>query len=142
MSENKIVKLLTFKIDEEVHSLNIEDVIDIIGIQEITYVPNQRGFIKGIINLRGQIIPSMDIRIRFQKEQIPYDDRTCIIVIKYEDYIVGIIVDIVLEVYSIDTSKISLPEDKNGINKFISGIFKGSSGLVTMLDLSKLIFDF
>ena len=74
-------RYLTFSIDDEIYGLQIRFVTEIIGVQPITKVPEAPGFIKGIINLRGKIIPVIDMRLRFNKQPIEYDDRTCVIII-------------------------------------------------------------
>ncbi|MGB3366951.1 MAG: chemotaxis protein CheW, partial [Acidaminobacteraceae bacterium] len=107
-------KYLTFSIGKENYGLEIKYVIDIIGIQSITEIPDQPYYIKGVINLRGKIIPTMDIRMRFNKDYREYDDRTCIIVVEISDLSVGIIVDRVLEVIEIENENISLAPKFNG----------------------------
>jgi len=74
-------KYLTFLLGEETYAIEIKYVTEIIGIQPITQVPELPSYIKGIINLRGRIIPVMDVRLRFKKPPVEYNDRTCIIVI-------------------------------------------------------------
>ena len=106
-------KYLSFKIGNEEYAIEIKYVIEIIGIQKITSVPNIKKFIKGIINLRGNIIPVIDVRMRFKMDTIDYDDRTCIVVIDADNVSIGLIVDEVLEVLNIDESRISPPPQTN-----------------------------
>lgn len=134
-------KYLTFSVDSENYGLNIKHVTEIIGIQMITEIPNQNPCIKGVINLRGKIIPTIDIRLRFCKEEIDYDDRTCIIVLDVSGMDVGIVVDRVLEVMNIYESDISAPPKFHGEthNKFISGIGKFEENIVLLLDSNAII---
>ena len=74
-------KYLTFSIGNEDYGIEIKYVTEIIGIQVITEIPELPNYVKGIINLRGKIIPVMDVRLRFKKEPLAYNDRTCVIVV-------------------------------------------------------------
>lgn len=102
--ESTIAKYLTFTIGKVSYALEIGIVTEIIGLQSITPVPNVPHFIKGVINLRGKVIPVMDVRARFQLDEQEYHDRTCIIVIEVEGAAVGLVVDAVSEV-------LDLPEE-------------------------------
>jgi len=145
MEDNKLVefdedKYLTFAIGEDAYGIAIDVVEDIIGIQEVTYVPSQPKYLKGVINLRGQIIPVIDIRLRFYQEAIDYDDRTCIVVIKMEDMPVGVVVDRVLEVVNI--TEVTVPstfEDKE--ENFLTGIGKHGDQIVLLVDCQSLLID-
>ena len=152
MSENSMIdvnevidtqrdKYLTFSIGTEQYALEIRYVVDIIGIQDITSVPDQPEYVKGVINLRGKIIPIMDIRIRFMKQEREYDDRTCIIVVDMKEISVGIVVDTVLEVASISNEVISPPPKFNSDyhNKSIAGIGMNNELVTIILDCSKLL---
>ncbi len=134
-------KYLTFEIDEEAYGLEIRHVDDIIGIQDITQVPLQPNCIQGVINLRGKIVPTMDVRLRFGKEKRLYDDRTCIVVLDMKGSPVGIVVDRVLEVTQIEKDLISAPPvfENEKENKFISGIAKYAEEPVILLDCAKLL---
>jgi purine-binding chemotaxis protein CheW len=134
-------KFLTFSLDDEIYGLDISYVLEIIGVQKITQVPKQRSFIKGVINLRGKIIPVMDIRSRFEKESREYDELTCVVVIDIADLTVGIIVDTVVEVLSIQKEQISDPlkfEDRS-FGNFIQGIGKVGNAVKLLLDVEQLI---
>ncbi|RXE59089.1 chemotaxis protein CheW [Acetivibrio mesophilus] len=135
-------KYLTFILGKEYYGIEIKYVTEIIGIQSITEVPDLPGYIRGIINLRGKIIPVMDVRLRFGKEFKEYDDRTCIIVIDSDNILVGLIVDSVWEVMSIPNEEIVTPPDFNeSENKFIKGIGKTGSEVKLILDCEKLLMD-
>jgi purine-binding chemotaxis protein CheW len=136
-------KYLIFIIDKEKYGIEIKYVIEIIGIQTITKVPELDDYIKGIINLRGKIIPVMDVRIRFKKEAMEYDDRTCIIVVDIGDLTVGLIVDRVSEVVNISDDQVVLPPatSKNTKNKYINGIGKIGEEVRLLIDCNKLLKD-
>lgn len=136
-------KFLTFTLESEDYGLEIKYVTEIIGIQEITAVPELPEYIKGIINLRGKIIPVMDVRLRFKKPFREYDNRTCIVVVDILDMEVGMIVDAVAEVMSIQDEEIVPPPDLNRghSDKFISGIGKVGNEVKLLLDCSKLLND-
>lgn len=136
-------KFLTFSVGNENYGIEIKFITEIIGIQEITEVPELPDYIKGIINLRGKIIPVIDVRIRFKKEAVEYNDRTCIIVIDIKGVAVGLIVDTVSEVLTIDDENIVPPPDiKNGFhNKYVSGIGKVGNSVKLLLDCGKLLSD-
>ena len=135
-------RYLTFNVGEEVFGIEIEYVTEIISMQPITKIPQIVDYIKGIINLRGKIIPVIDIRLKFKKDSIAYDDRTCIIVIDTQDIIVGLIVDKVSEVMTIDDEDIAPPPgNKTGIrNRYIKGIGKIEGEVKLLLDC-KMLFD-
>jgi purine-binding chemotaxis protein CheW len=134
-------KYLTFLLDKEVYAIEIKYVTEIIGIQPITQVPELPVYVKGIINLRGKVIPVMDVRLRFKKTPVEYNDRTCIIVIEVQDIILGLIVDNVSEVLSILDDNIVPPPDMNrgSGNKYIKAIGKVNNDVKLILDCEKLM---
>ncbi len=134
-------RYLTFDLGEEVFGLEIRYVTEIIGMQPITKVPELPSFIMGIINLRGKIIPVIDMRIKFRKEPAPYTDRTCIIVIDTQEMVVGLIVDRVAEVIDIKEENIVPPPDqKTGMhNTYIQGIGKVDDQVKLLLDCQALL---
>jgi len=138
-------KYLIFSIGKESYGIDIKYVIEIIGIEPITEVPQLENYIKGVINLRGKIIPVMDVRLKFKKEEKEYDDRTCIIVVEIEGICIGLIIDRVLEVVSIDENNISPPpkisSNKDNANKYIKGIGKMENEVRLLIDCHKLLED-
>ena len=137
-------KFLTFLVGREEYAIEIKYVTEIIGgIQAITEVPEVPDYIRGIINLRGKIIPVMDVNIRFKKEPKPYGDRTCITVIDIDDLSIGLIVDNVAEVLSIAEENIVDPPDaKSGFkNRYIKGIGKVGNTIKLILDCGILLSD-
>jgi len=136
-------RYLTFKTGDEQYAFGIEYVTEIIGIQNITPVPNIKPFIKGIINLRGIIYPVICVRKRFNIPEIPYNDRTCIIIVNVNNNGIGLIVDEVAEVIKILPEQISPPPqtNKGSHSKFIKGIGRVGENLKIILDIKKLLYD-
>jgi purine-binding chemotaxis protein CheW len=136
-------KFLTFQLGSEIFGIEIRFVTEIIGIQSITYVPEVPDYVKGIINLRGKIIPVVEMRSKFKKPSIPYDDRTCIIVIDIKEISIGLIVDSVSEVLNIaDENIVPPPKYKSGAqNKYIKGIGKVDKEIKLLLDCEMIITD-
>ena len=134
-------RFLTFKLGEESFGLEIKYVTEIVGIQPITKIPEVPNYVKGIINLRGKVISVIDVRIKFQKEPVEYDERTCIIVIDIEDMSIGLIVDNVSEVITIkDEDIVPPPSYKTGFqNEYIKGVGKYKDGVKLLLDSNKLL---
>ncbi len=142
-------KYVTFKSGNEYFGLKIKYVHEIIVYQEITQIPESEDYIKGLINLRGKIIPVIDVRIRFRQEPIEYTDRTCIIVINVKDTVVGLIVEKIAEVVEIKEEDIlpspTLSHDekshKSHKNKYVYGIGKVGESVKLLLDPDKLLKD-
>ena len=136
-------RFLTFDLGEEDFGVEIKYVTEIIGLQPITNIPEVPDYIKGIINLRGLIIPVVDMRIKFKKEPIEYTSRTCIVVIETDGVRAGLIVDQVAEVLSINDEDIALPPNaRTGIhNTYIKGIGKVDEQVKLLLDCEELFSD-
>jgi len=136
-------KFLIFCLDNEFYGIEIKYVIEIIGMLEITEVPELPNYIRGITNLRGKIIPLMDVRLRFKKPFREYNDKTCVIVVDIKNVSVGLIVDSVSEVLSIPEANIAPPPkiNKESKNRYIKGIGKTGNGVKLLLDCDKLLND-
>ncbi len=133
-------RFLTFPLGDESYGIEIRYVTEIIGIQPITQVPELPEYIRGIINLRGKIIPVMDARIRFRKPFMEYNDRTCVIVIDVNDVSIGLIVDSVSEVISIpDEDIVPTPSLQQVNNRYIKGIGKIGNEVKLLLDCKKIL---
>ncbi|HEX3023519.1 MAG TPA: chemotaxis protein CheW [Lachnospiraceae bacterium] len=133
-------RFLTFQVSNEVYGIEIKYVTEIIGIQPITEVPELPEYIKGIMNLRGKIIPLMDVRLRFRKPWVAYNDRTCVVVIDIDSLSIGLVVDHVSEVLSIlDEDIVPPPDIRNGGNRFIKGIGKVGNEVKLLLDCDRLL---
>ena len=135
-------RYLTFALEDNVYGLPIRFVTEIIGIQEATRVPETPDYVKGIINLRGRIIPLIDVRLKFGKVEIPYNERTCIIVIDVNSASIGLIVDKVEDVLTIDDALIAAPPSSGKVgfeNRYIEGIGKVGDQVQLLLDAEKLL---
>ena len=136
-------KYLTFHLHNEEYGIEIKHVTEIIGIQNITAVPDMPHYIKGVINLRGKVIPVMDVRIRFLMPELQYNDRTCIIVINVNGQLIGLIVDYVSEVLDIPKTNVEPPPkiNKGTGSKFIQGMGKVGDKVKILLNADKLLYE-
>jgi purine-binding chemotaxis protein CheW len=134
-------KYLLFNLADELYGINIINVIEIIEMQRITEVPDMPDFIRGVINLRGKVIPVMDLRLRFGMEEREYDDRNCIIVSKIDNASLGLIVDTVAEVHDILTSDIEQAPNfsNNGGENYIEGIGKVDNQIAVLIDAHMIL---
>lgn len=137
-------KLLTFSLGSEGYGVSILKVKEIIGMMDITAVPKTPDFVKGVINLRGKIIPVMDLRTKFGMEAQEYDERTCIIVaevvLKGAQKLLGVVVDMVSEVITVSDSEIEPPPEYGASNEHnaILGIGKIKDRVVIILDIDEV----
>lgn len=136
-------KYLTFFVDGQLYAVPSSQVMEIIRMQPITYMPKMPPFVKGIINLRGKIVPLIDLAMRFGKPLIEYDDRTSIIVAETEEYNVGFIVAAVNDVADIYSNQVSdSPALAKGYsNRYITGIATLESTVAMLLDIDKVLKD-
>lgn len=138
-------KYVTFKSGEEYFGLKIQYVNEIIVFQEITKIPESESYIKGLINLRGKIIPVIDVRLRFKQEPFEYTDRTCIIVVNVKNIVVGLIVEQIAEVVEIQEENIipspSVGKADKSQNKYVYAIGKVGDQVKLLLDPDRLLND-
>lgn len=138
-------KYLTFRLGSEEYGLGIMKIREIIGLMPITSVPQTPGFVKGVINLRGKVIPVVDLRLRFSMDEIPHDERTCIIVLdisgESRNLLIGIIVDSVSEVLNIGDEDIEeTPAFGVRLNTdYILGMAKSGGGVKILLDIDRVL---
>lgn len=135
---------LTFGVSGEEYGIGIGYVTEVVGIQRIMEVPDVPPFIKGVINLRGKVIPVMDVRMRFGMEAIEYNERTVIIVLDINNVLVGLIVDYVSEVLEIPAANIDKPAQLAGTHNessVIRGYGKRDEQVVMLLDIERLVSD-
>ncbi len=133
-------KYLTFRLAKESYGLEILKVSELIKIMDITHVPQMPDFVKGVINLRGRVIPVIDLRLKFGLEEIPYTEETCIIVVSLGTQI-GIIVDTVEEVMDSPHDAIEpSPHMGHGVGTdFIRGMGKVEEKVKILLDIEKVL---
>ena len=138
-------KYLTFTLANEEYGIGILKIKEIIGMMPITTVPRTPEFVKGVINLRGKVIPVVDLRLRFGMEAIDYTERTCIIVVEVEaqsgTVMIGIVVDSVSEVLNIKGDDIeNTPTFGTKLNTdYIQGMAKMDGGVKILLDIDQIL---
>lgn len=139
--DDELMQLVTFSIGEEEFGVDILKVQEIIRIMEITKVPRAQDFVEGVINLRGKVIPIIDLRRRFGFASKEHDKHTRIIVIEINNMIVGFVVDSVSEVLRIPAATVEPPPPVvAGVeSEYISGVGKLEDRLLILLDLDKLL---
>jgi purine-binding chemotaxis protein CheW len=135
-------RYLTFNLEHEEYGVEIRYVTEIVGIQPITELPDTPPYLRGVINLRGKVIPVIEVRARFGLDDREYDDRTCIIVVNIRSTSVGLIVDRVAEVTEIPLDMVEEPPNvEMGVaNNYISGLGRGEKTVKILLDLDVLLF--
>jgi len=131
---------LTFHLDGEEYGVEILKIREIIGIMDITQVPQTPDFVQGVINLRGKVIPVVDLRSKFGLQRAEYDEATCIIVVDV-GMMMGIIVDTVQEVHDIPSTEIEPPPKLGGAvdTSFILGMGKVKDDVKILLDIDKVL---
>ena len=138
-------KFLVFELSDEYYAVSVQATREIIRIMEITDVPKALPFIKGVINLRGKIIPVIDLRIKFGLVEKQYDEKTCIIIIEINEEEksrpMGVIVDTVSEVLNIQDDEIAPPPEFNNQDQmdFLYGIGKLKDRIIWLLNLDKIV---
>jgi purine-binding chemotaxis protein CheW len=139
--DDELIQLVTFSIGEEEFGVDILKVQEIIRTMEITKVPRAQAFVEGVINLRGKVIPIIDLRRRFGLSSKAHDKHTRIIVIEINNMIVGFVVDSVSEVLRIPSGTVEPPPPVvAGVDsEYISGVGKLQDRLLILLDLDKLL---
>lgn len=136
-------EILLYYINDVLYGIEIQYITEIIGIQPITTVPKVPEFIKGVINIRGKVVPVISIRNKINQPEIPYDDKTCIIVVEVNELTVGLIVDRVREITTVlPTDTCSAPDYKNvNENQYIQSIIDSGGEIKQLLDIQKLLME-
>lgn len=139
-------KYMSFKLANEEYGLEILKVKEIIGLLPITKLPNTQAHIKGVVNLRGKVIPVLDLRCKFAMMSIEPTDQTVIIVVQFDiggrEFVMGIVVDEVLEVLNIDANQIEPPPNLGSGSydtAFILGIGKHLNRVIFLLDIRRIL---
>ena len=138
------IKYLTFVIDKNSFAVPIADVVSIIQMQEIVPVPEFPPYAKGVINIRNEIFPVVDVRIRLCKPEKEYTGTTCIIMVNINSQQVGLIVDAVSEVTDIPYDKISAPPQgfsKDDVNSYLIGVANHNEQVILIIDSQKVVYD-
>ena len=137
----KELQVVGFRIGEETFGVRIASVREIVRVPEITSVPNAQETIEGVINLRGKIIPVIDLRKRFGQAEIQPDKKNRILVVELETKLVGLIVNSASEVLKIPPSEIESPGSvfADGESSYVTGVGKLKGRLIILLDITKLL---
>ena len=133
-------RYMAFSLDGENFAIEIRFVDEIIMMQSIAQLPEVPDYIRGVINLRGKIVPVVDMRVKFMKKQVPYTDRTCIVIVTNQGITVGLIVDGVNEVRTILDEDIAPPPDKRtgAFKRYLLGIAKAEGQILLLLDCDRI----
>lgn len=133
---------LTFEVGDEEYGVGIINVTEIVRLQKIIEVPDVARYVRGVINLRGKVIPVIDVRKRFSLPEVEYSNRTTIIVLEVDDVPTGLIVDRVNEVIEIPQEHVDAPPRKhNGEEGVIQGMGKHGERVCILLDIDQLLSD-
>lgn len=137
-----VIQLVSFKLDDIEYGINILAVHEILRIPDMTRLPNTPLYIKGVVNLRGNVIPVVDIRIRFGMQSVQYTELSRIVVVEIGEKLVGLLVDNVHQVIRLSRSRIDEPHDLiEGIStEFINGIGRLHDRLIVLLRLENILF--
>ncbi len=136
----KEIQVVGFRIGSETFGVRISNVREIVRVPEITSVPNAPDYLEGVINLRGKIIPVMDLRKRFGQAEVQPDKKNRILVVDLDGKLVGLIVNAASEVLKIPPSEIEPPGSmlQEGEAGFVTGVGKLNGRLIILIDLNKL----
>ena len=134
-------QFLTFTLQNEEYGIEILKVQEIKGFSKITPIPNAPPFVRGVLNLRGTVVPIIDLRARFSMTEKEYDQFTCIVVVNVGSRVVGLVVDTVSDVLNIPTDAIAEPPEltTSGDGSCITGMGKLGERIVMLLDTGKLV---
>ncbi|MDR1674589.1 MAG: chemotaxis protein CheW [Oscillospiraceae bacterium] len=137
-------EILLFFVNEVLYGIDIRFITEIIGIQPITIVPLVPSYIKGVINIRGKVVPVISARRKFGLPEIDYDEKTCIIVVEVNETPVGIIVDMVRAVQSVMPGDICSSPGAGTVNpsdQYVSTIIESDGEIKLLLDIHKLVLE-
>lgn len=132
-------RVLLFYIDQALYSIPLTHVIEIINVENSIHLPGVPIYMKGVINLRGKVVPVIDVRLKFHLPERPYDDKTCIIVVDIHDMHVGLIVDSVSEVITVDPTKMAAPpkgSDSVG-ERYLSSVSEIGGNIILHIDCER-----
>ncbi|MCR4649127.1 MAG: chemotaxis protein CheW [Lachnospiraceae bacterium] len=139
----EVTQYIKIRIQDEYFGIDIKYVDNIVRMQHITRVPMAPSYIKGVINLRGEVIPVFSLRLKMGLEEIEENKSFRIIILKYEGESVGIIVDEVREVANVASNDVEKVYHNNtdSIQNFLSGVGKTENGLISLLDIVEVLND-
>ena len=131
-------RYLLFYIGDAIYGISLSLVLEIIDIQHITRLPRVAEYVKGIVNLRGKVVPAIDVRLKFNMPERPYDDKTCIIVLDIHDMHIGLIVDRVLEVVTVEPEQLATPPSVGDLtSRYLSSVSEVGGKVILNIDFDK-----
>lgn len=138
---SEIREFVTFRLNEEYYGINIQNVENIEKVLPITRIPHTMNYIKGVVNLRGIIVPVVDLRARFGLDKKPYTDDSRIIIVNLEENKIGLLVDSSSEVLQISSDDIDASPNirRENNNEFIKNIGKKNGRIIMLIDLHKVL---
>lgn len=135
-------KYLLFYVEDQIYGVPLALVLDIIQIQGITYLPEMPPHVKGLVNLRGKVVPVIDVRVKFNLPERPYDERTCIVVLDIRDMHIGLIVDRVLEVFTVSDQRMATPPLTGDVfTRYLSSVTDAGDKVILNIDCDKFFQD-
>ena len=138
VNDDLVGRYLSFNIGESLYGIELQYIIEIVSMEQITVVPSLPNYILGIMNLRGKVVPVIDIRLKLNQEPRPFDEKTCIIITQIDEMQVGLIVDSVAEVLSsAQTEKMAPPDMPASGENYINSIMHFDDKVVLCLDCEK-----
>lgn len=144
-NQGEVVQYLTFMMDEEEYGIEILSVQEIRGWEPMTSIPNTPSYVNGVLNLRGTVVPVIDLRLRFTLDQVEYSELTVVVIVKVDigsqEKIMGIVVDAVSDVYNLNKVEVSkAPDIGEAANReFIEGLINVEDKMVLLLDLERVL---
>ena len=137
----RTIQFIVIRVGEEQYGIDIKYVDNIIHMSSITRVPKVASYVKGVINVRGEVIPVMNIRTKMGLPEAEYTKNSRIVIIKSEQHgFVGLIVDAVKEVVTLEVDNIEkMSYDRTGKDMFVTGVGKHQGGLISLLDLNEVL---
>lgn len=132
-------KFLVFDLDGKSYSVSLRLVLEIIKIQPITHLPYMPVYVKGIINLRGKVVPILDLRLKLGMAERAHDDKTCIIIVEVRGVQLGLIVDSVSEVIDAESGKTAVHEQSSAGESYLSSVSEVEGRIVLDIDCEKLL---
>jgi purine-binding chemotaxis protein CheW len=134
-------QFVTFRLEKEEYGIEILKVHEIIGYQGFAKVPNVPRFIRGVLNLRGSVVPVIDMRLKFNMAEKAYDNFTVIVIIEVQERIIGVIVDAVSDVVTLNAEELQeTPDFSSGVRTdFIKGMGRKGEKLIIMLDIDRIL---
>lgn len=141
ISASTVQEFLTFSLGDENYAIDILTVKEIRGYESVTKIANAPPFIKGVINLRGDIVPIVDLRIKFNVGQVTYDEFTIVIVLHIRSRIVGIVVDGVSDVVGLSKEQLRPPPDFGVAfnSRYLLGLTSVNEQMIILVDINELI---